>query len=122
MNNCASTCESKKEGKDHESIQPSTTHGPGYQCESDNITKPISFNEIAFLLLSCQPRVTVTSCFDYKFIRNLASIYHLCINPILRDKIDLSIRISSSGVYKLMFSLTIVNETRRHCHSCLARQ
>ena len=37
-----------------------------------------------FPLLSCQPRVTVTSCFVYKVIRVLWSIDHLCINPILR--------------------------------------
>ena len=37
-----------------------------------------------FMLLSCQPRVTVTSCFVYKVIRDLESIDHLCINPILR--------------------------------------
>ena len=35
-------------------------------------------------LLSCQPRVTVTSCFVYKVIRDLESIDHLCINPIRR--------------------------------------
>ena len=29
---------SKKEGKDQESIQSSTTPGPGYQWESDNVT------------------------------------------------------------------------------------
>ena len=29
---------SKKEGKDQESIQSSTTHDTGYQCESDNVT------------------------------------------------------------------------------------
>ena len=32
-------------------------------------------------LLSCQPRVTVTSCNVYKIIRDLESIDHLCINP-----------------------------------------
>ena len=32
----------------------------------------------------CQPRVMVTSCFVYKVIRDLESIDHLCINPILR--------------------------------------
>ena len=37
-----------------------------------------------YSLLSCQPRVTVTSCFDYKDIRDLKSIDHLCINPICR--------------------------------------
>ena len=35
-------------------------------------------------LLPCQPKVTVTSCFVYKVIRDLESIYHLCVNPILR--------------------------------------
>ena len=30
--------ESKKEGKDQESIQSSTKPDPGYQCESDNVT------------------------------------------------------------------------------------
>ena len=30
--------ESKKEGKDQESIQSSTTADPGYQWESDNVT------------------------------------------------------------------------------------
>ena len=41
-------------------------------------------------LLSCQPRVTVASCFVYKVIRELKSIDHLCINPI-RRKIDRSL-------------------------------
>ena len=35
-------------------------------------------------LLSCQLRVTVTSCFVYKVIRDLESIDHLRINPIRR--------------------------------------
>ena len=35
-------------------------------------------------VLSCQPRVTVTSCFVYKVIRDLQWIDHLYINPILR--------------------------------------
>ena len=29
-------------------------------------------------------RVTVTSCIVYKVIRDLESIYHVCINPIRR--------------------------------------
>ena len=36
------------------------------------------------VLLSCQPRVKVTSCFVYIVIRDLYSIDHLCINPIRR--------------------------------------
>ena len=36
------------------------------------------------ILLSCQPRVTVMSCFVYTVIRDLESIDHLCINPICR--------------------------------------
>ena len=35
-------------------------------------------------LLSCQPRVTVTSCFVYKVISDSESIDHLCITPIRR--------------------------------------
>ena len=38
----------------------------------------------ATLLLSCQPRVTVTSYFVYKAIRDLESIDHLFINYIHR--------------------------------------
>ena len=35
---------------------------------------------------------------------------------------DLSIRIGLSSVHKLMFYITIVNKTQRHCHSWLAGQ
>ena len=35
-------------------------------------------------VLSCQPRVTVTSCFVYKIIGDLEFIDHLCINHIRR--------------------------------------
>ena len=35
-------------------------------------------------LLSCQPRVTVMSCFVYKLIRDLESLDHLFINPICK--------------------------------------
>ena len=44
--------------------------------------------------------------FCLKVIRDLGSIDYLCINPIRRIGLyrsDLSMRISSSGVYKLMF-------------------
>ena len=50
-------------------------------------------------LLSCQTRVTVTSCFAYNIIRDLLLINCLCINPS-----DLSISVRSSGVYKLFFT------------------
>ena len=44
----------------------------------------LSVNVSGFtLLLSCQPKVTVTPCFVYKVIRDLSAIDHLCINPIL---------------------------------------
>ena len=39
---------------------------------------------IHLCVLSCQPRVTVTSCFVYKVIRDLLSIDHLYISPICR--------------------------------------
>ena len=35
---CVELNESKKEGKDQESIQSSTTPDPGYQWENDNFT------------------------------------------------------------------------------------
>ena len=49
----------------------------------------VNFHVFCFVLLlvqvlSCQPRVTVTSCFVYKVITDLASIDHWCINPIHR--------------------------------------
>ena len=40
----------------------------------------VSFSQ----LLSCQPRVTVASCFVYKVIMDLELIDQLCINPIHR--------------------------------------
>ena len=42
------------------------------------------FSDDGDSLLSCQPRVTVLSCFIYKVIRDLESIDHLCINLIRR--------------------------------------
>ena len=50
-----------------------------------------SCETFAFLItlsLSCQPRVTMTSCSVYKVIRDLQSIDHLCTNPILQDRIN----------------------------------
>ena len=44
----------------------------------------------ALNLLSCQPQVTVTSCFVYSVIRDLESIEHYCINPILSGSTDKS--------------------------------
>ena len=42
----------------------------------------MAYNKLS--LLSCQPRVTVKSCFVNKVIRDLESIDHACINPIRR--------------------------------------
>ena len=39
---------------------------------------------VELILLSCQPKVTVTSCFVYKVIRDSESIDYLCIDPIHR--------------------------------------
>ena len=62
-----------------------------YVCRwTNSLTTPwISFFQCLWkyecqLLLSCQPRVTVMSCFVYKVIRDLELINHLCINPIHR--------------------------------------
>ena len=57
-------------------------------------------------LLSCHPRVTVTSCFAYKVTRNLKSIDHLCINHVHITVID---RIYTQVIYR--FKLTQVKCT-----------
>ena len=49
----------------------------GYLCSNVHVVLNV-------ILLSCQPRVTVRSCFVNTFIRDLESIDHLCINPIRR--------------------------------------
>ena len=46
----------------------------------------------------------------------------LIIDSSLVYTSDLSIRVSSSGVHKFMFYLSIANKILRHCHSWLARQ
>ena len=55
---------------------------------SDTDTKEVeefnTQNIVTGYLLSCQPRVTVKSCFVYKVIMDLESIDQLCINPICR--------------------------------------
>ena len=56
------------------------------------------------VLLSCQPRVTVTSCFVYTVIRDLESIYHLCINPICRIGL---IHKRSINLHKLKWSVQV---------------
>ena len=62
--------------------------------------------------------------FVYKVIMDLESIDHVCVSilPAGYDQYtsDLSICVGSSGVYKFMFYLTIVNIILRHCHSWLA--
>ena len=54
----------------------------------NSIFRPYAFfkkkHALQYHLLSHQPRVTVTSCFVYKVIRDLESKDHLCINPIIR--------------------------------------
>ena len=39
-------------------------------------------DRVCDIILSCPPRVTVTSCFVYKVVRALWSRDYLCINPI----------------------------------------
>ena len=50
------------------------------QFRAKSVGKHMDLVEVK--VLSCQPRVTVTSCFVNKVIRDLESIDHLCINPI----------------------------------------
>ena len=44
----------------------------------------IQTKENCLVVLSCQPGMTMASCSVYKVIRNLESIYYLCIYPIHR--------------------------------------
>ena len=59
---------------------------PKIRPNSAGLFYSILFDPLAYgsvkPLLSCQPRVTVTSCFAYTLIRDFESIDHLCINPI----------------------------------------
>ena len=68
----------------------------------------------------------MTSCFVYKVIRDLLSIDHLCINPILRIGLIHKRSIDSLLVQvkctRFVFYLAILNKVLRHCHSWLARQ
>ena len=57
---------------------------PKYSCRRQRRRIFIAKGIESIYLLSCQSRVTVTSCFVYKVIRDLESIDHLCINPIRR--------------------------------------
>ena len=59
-------------------------------------------------LLSCQPRVTVTT-FVYKVIRDLESIDHLFINPICRIGL-IHKRALDSRLYTLVFYFTICKQ------------
>ena len=52
--------------RDHNHMQPP-------QIYQSNVSVELESNN----LLSCQPRVTVTSCFVYKIIRDLEPIDHL---------------------------------------------
>ena len=45
-------------------------------CFENSLDQDPEFSTL--LVLSCQPRVTVMSCFVYKVIRHLESIDHLC--------------------------------------------
>ena len=63
------------------------------------------FRYIHVQVLSCQPRVTVTSCLVYKVVRDLESINHLCIKTQVIYRFALA-----QWLYKLMFCLTIENK------------
>ena len=78
-----------------------------------NLTNTPSIGNTLIRVLSCLPRVTVTPWFVYKVIRDLELIDHVGLSyPQDRiNMLDISIRVSSRGVYKLMFYLTIVRKT-----------
>ena len=57
--------------------------------------------------------------------KDIESINYLCIYPIRVIGLIYTrstIRVGLSGVYKLMFNLTIINKLLHHCHFWLARQ
>ena len=75
----------------HWTEQHSTGSGKNRRTETRHYSASESYFNFELLLfgpgmvlLSCQPRVTVMSCFVFKVIRDLESIYHLCVNPIRR--------------------------------------
>ena len=76
-------------------------------------------------LLSCRPRVTVTSRSAHKLTRDLQSIDHPCINPI-RTTVPIHVRSIDSRnperSAQASVPLTIVNKILRHRHPWLARQ
>ena len=76
-------------------------------------------------VLSCQPIVTVTSCFVYKVFRDLESIDHLFINPIRRIGLIHKWSVDSvklKWIVKVNVLLYNCKQMLRHCHSWLARQ
>ena len=66
-------------------IKPVTPDLQGKWCIRYTTVAPFcSISPVSSIFtLSYQPKVTVTSCFVYKVIRDIESIDHLCINPIL---------------------------------------
>ena len=66
-------------------IKPVTPDLQGKWCIRYTTVAPFcSISPVSSIFtLSCQPGVTVTSCFVYKVIRDIESIDHLCSNPIL---------------------------------------
>ena len=69
--------------------------------------------------------MTVTSCFVYKYFRDIESIDHLCINPIRRiglihkQSIDFRWHKWRAQVNVLLYN---IKQNMTHCHSWLARQ
>ena len=67
------------------STRKSTKHSiDPHSLNSAFVVRSFGNYNLMIHVLSCQPRVTVTSCFVYEVIRDLLSIDHLRINPIRR--------------------------------------
>ena len=74
-------------------------------------------------LLSCQPRVTVTSCFLQSYqglIIDISLVYQIYPSDRINTRVIYRFAISSSEVYTLVFYLAMVNRELGHCHSWLA--
>ena len=76
------------------------------------------------VLLSCQPRVTVASCFVYKVLRDLESIDHLCINRWIGFKTLAIIRLlgwlNCKGI-SYIFPSRVTLRPRSHAHIYLRK-
>ena len=64
----------------------------------------------------------VMFCLQSYLMIDRSPVYESYPQERINTQVILSIRVCASGVYKLIFDLTIVNKRLCHCHPRLARQ